>query len=493
MNRRQFLKGCAGFVALAATRGFGITNLVFADQHPRGRRAAGPHTPPPNGRDLLVFVFVRGGYDGLNMVIPFNTSQADRARYYTDLRPTLNVPAPNATVARKAVALNEIGGGTRFGLHPDAARGAPGVNVPNPHASDTGGLFKLFTDGELAIVDACGSPDITGSHFDTQLYVDTAGTNYSSGWLTRHLRTRQSAGEIDDQALVVAPQAAVPPSLAQWYNALAIEDPAGFGGLWARWTAYNDGVVAAQRAVLSSMIARGSDYVEQQGLTAFAAFDTLNGVLSAPYSPAAAYATDGDLAADGGSFGASLQTIARLAKANLPSNPLRVACVDVGGGWDTHDNQGTVDWGGNSRFPSLVAMLSNNIKAFHDDLQADPALRGRFTIVVVSEFGRVLYQNNSGGTDHGAGNVLWLIGGKNAQGVSNVNGGRVYGNWPGLRNLGYNDGLPVTTDYRTILADVLYTRMGASVADINDVIFPGLGFNGGLGYSHASVTGVLHA
>lgn len=487
MNRRTFLKGCAGFAAMAAVRGFGITNLTFAKDLPAQNPSSKTNTPPPNGRDLLVFVFVRGGMDGLNVVVPFNTSAADRASYYNDLRPTLGIPAPDSSAPRKAVALDEIGGATRFALHPDAARGSVGVNTPNPEGSDNGGLFKLFTDGEMAIVHACGSLNVTGSHFDTQQYVDTGGTDYHSGWITRYLQAMNTPND----ALIVAPQASVPQSLAQWYSALAIEDPANFGGLWHPWHGYNDAVVAAQRSLLEPMFNRGTDYVEMQGQTAFTAYDALHTILSSSYMPSATYATADPLAPDGGTFGRSLQTIARLAKASLPSNPLRVACVDVGGGWDTHDNEGTVDWGGNTRFPALVGMLSNNLKAFHDDLQADAAMRGHFTIVVLSEFGRVMYQNNSYGCDHGSGNPLFVIGSKNGAGVSNVNGGRVYANWPGLQHLGFNDGLQITTDYRTVLADILYNRMGASANQINDTIFPGLGFSGGLGYTHASLTGIL--
>ena len=67
MDRREFLKGCASFAALAAVRGFGITNLLFDNQIPQAQ-AARPQGPPPNNRDLLVLVFVRGGLDGLKVV-----------------------------------------------------------------------------------------------------------------------------------------------------------------------------------------------------------------------------------------------------------------------------------------------------------------------------------------------------------------------------------------------------------------------------------------
>ena len=102
LTRRTFLQGCSGFAAASAMRGFGITNLLYDAQLPRAHALAGAlgsPQQPPNNRDLLVFIFVRGGLDGLNLVTPFNTSAADRQRYYTTLRPTLHVPAPNSGAA----------------------------------------------------------------------------------------------------------------------------------------------------------------------------------------------------------------------------------------------------------------------------------------------------------------------------------------------------------------------------------------------------------
>ena len=430
MNRRDFLKGCATFSALAATRGFGITNLVFANSTPIHQQITNNHstnnpgTPPPNNRDLLLFVFVRGGMDGLNVLVPHNVSAADRSSYYNALRPTLGIPAPNSSAARKAIDLDG-----KFGFHPDAARGATGVNVPNKGAFDTGGLYELFKRNDLAVITACGSPDITGSHFDTELYVDQAGKNMGSGWLTRYMQAMNTSTD----ALVVAPQAGVPPSLSGWYSGMAIPDPDNFGGQWHPWEVYNGAnnakidITGGQRSLLQGMVGRGSDFVELQGQVASAAYDLLNPLFRNPdgttieYTPAAGvtYLTDTTITPDYAHFASSLQTVARLAKANIASNPLRVACVDVGGGWDTHDNEGTTDWSGNARFPKLVANLSSNLKAFCDDMNADPTWRGHYTIVVVSEFGRVLYQNDSGGCDHGAGNVLLLIGSG-----GNVNGGQ---------------------------------------------------------------------
>jgi uncharacterized protein (DUF1501 family) len=487
INRRDFLRGCTSFAAAAAVRGFGISNLVFDTdlaQTADARGPASPDQPPPNNRDLIVMVFVRGGLDGLNVVVPFNTSADDRNRYYNALRPTMNIPAPNSSAGRKSIDLDG-----RFALHPDAARGFAGVNTPVGHASDTGGLMQVFRNGDLAIVDAAGSPDITGSHFDTELYVDFGGKTNPGGWLSRYL---DAIGEPRD-ALAVSPQFGVSPSLlsVSGRSALAVPDPDEFGPQWRtqHWMPpeQRDGIVGAQRAIMQQMYERGGStpgFVEAVGRSALQGYDMLKTVLGTTYTPAAPYLTDTSHVLDYGHFGNSMRTIAQIAKSSL-SNPLRVAAVDVGGGYDTHDNQGTLDWNGNQRFPKLLTNLSNNLKAFYDDMNADAAWRGRFVVVVLSEFGRVLYQNASAGCDHGNGNAMLVMGSGAQFGSKNINGGQIYGEWPGLKNFGFNDGLRITTDYRRVLSEVLNRRMGVSAAQLNNTIFPGLGYSSGLGLAVA--------
>jgi uncharacterized protein (DUF1501 family) len=83
-----------------------------------------------------------------------------------------------------------------------------------------------------------------------------------------------------------------------------------------------------------------------------------------------------------------------------------------------------------------------------------------------------MYQNASGGCDHGSGNVFFVMGSH-----GNVHGGtEVKGNWPGLTRRGYNDGIQITTDYRLILAEALNKRMGATADQINSTVFPGLAY-----------------
>ena len=141
---------------------------------------------------------------------------------------------------------------------------------------------------------------------------------------------------------------------------------------------------------------------------------------------------------------------------------LRVATLDLGG-WDTHETQGIQPGG---TYSNLVRTLSDSLAAFYGDLDrsSSPAITKRLTIVVQSEFGRRVQENGERGTDHGTANPMLVIGG-------NVRGG-VYGNWPGLHPDQRFEGadLAPTTDYRTVLSEILLRRFGnPSVGDV----FPG--------------------
>ena len=149
---------------------------------------------------------------------------------------------------------------------------------------------------------------------------------------------------------------------------------------------------------------------------------------------------------------ASLKTVARSMKADLG---LRIATVDYGG-WDTHAHQA-------ADFPALLGGLSASLMAFWRDLGP---LQSETSVVVMSEFGRRLRSNASGGTDHGRAGAMMVLG-------PQARGGRLLGRWPGLANEALEEGadLAVTTDYRAVLAEVLSGHMG--IADTGEV-FPGL-------------------
>jgi uncharacterized protein (DUF1501 family) len=154
-----------------------------------------------------------------------------------------------------------------------------------------------------------------------------------------------------------------------------------------------------------------------------------------------------------GGLGAALRDVARLVKD--PNAGLRVATVDFGG-WDMHENLGTATAGW---MRDKLNELALAMAAFAADL--GPAL-DRVTVVTLSEFGRTIGQNGTGGTDHGYGNAVFVMGG-------GVKGGKVYGRWPGLPAGARGDeDLATTTDYRTIIAEILSARCG--VSDVNAVL-----------------------
>jgi uncharacterized protein (DUF1501 family) len=150
----------------------------------------------------------------------------------------------------------------------------------------------------------------------------------------------------------------------------------------------------------------------------------------------------------------ALKDTARLVRADVGAE---VVSIDYGS-WDLHAGYGTATAGS---MQSLITGLAGALDAFFRDLGP---LRSRVTVVTISEFGRRVAENGSGGLDHGWGNVMLVAGG-------GVRGGRYYGQWPGLGDSSLIEGdLAVTTDYRTVLGEIVSERLGRSASGV----FPGL-------------------
>jgi uncharacterized protein (DUF1501 family) len=126
------------------------------------------------------------------------------------------------------------------------------------------------------------------------------------------------------------------------------------------------------------------------------------------------------------------------------------------GSWDHHTGIGTTASG---NIKSRTDEFAGAIAAFFADLGP---LADKVTLVTISEFGRRVKENASYGTDHGHGSVMFLLG-------AGVKGGSYYGQWPGLTNTAESD-LSVTRDFRSVLAEVVSSRFGASTAQV----FPGV-------------------
>jgi uncharacterized protein (DUF1501 family) len=406
LSRREFIVGCSA--AIAGMAGGRVGNLVFAEPGAPGLAASGD--------DILVMVFLRGGCDGLSLVAPYDDA------IYRQERGGL---ALNQATARTIDPKNNTFDSS-MGLHPSAAP-----------------LEELYTQGHLAIIHACGLNDDTRSHFDAMDYIERGvpgNKNMSSGWLTRHLQCILPEGELP----ALAAASALPASLLADGGAVAMNNPKSYA-LSAHWR-YNN---TDNRTMFSTLekFYTGGDLVQGAGKRTIEAISLLSG--TPDYTPAAAYPT--------GSFADSLKMVAQTIKRDLG---LRAATVDLGG-WDHHENEGVNDtWG---PFYNLTATLAQGLHAFYNDLANTP-YQSKVTVAVMSEFGRRLGANASGGTDHGHGGVMLVLGGS-------VNGGKLYGTWPGLEDLDQAQDLKITTDFRTVLSEIIVRRFGNNRLG---AVFPGL-------------------
>jgi len=361
-------------------------------------------------RKVLVAIFQRGAVDGLNMVVPYGE------RDYYSSRPTIAIPRPGSGDL-SALDLDGF-----FAFHPRLA-----------------GLQKLYAQGALAVVHACGSPDSTRSHFDAQDYMESATPGLKSttdGWLNRYLQIKHDEEHSNFRAVSLTQQ--MPRALQGHAPALAMSQIGQFG--------IRDSMVSSS---FESQYAAAADTVlGGTGREAFDAMKTLRSVSPQQYQPAngAEYPRS--------PFGQAIMQIGQLIKSDLG---LEIAFAELGG-WDNHVNEG-----------ASVGQLATRLDDFGRGLSAFVTdLGDRMADVVVltmSEFGRAVAENGNRGTDHGHGNAMMAIGGA-------VRGGKVYGKWPGLAVDKRYDGrdLAVTTDFRDVFAEVVVRHLG--VADPTP-IFPG--------------------
>jgi uncharacterized protein (DUF1501 family) len=363
-----------------------------------------------NGRrKTLVTIFQRGAADGLNVVIPFGDKR------YMELRPSIGLPGPATTGAfangNPAIDLDGF-----FGLHPQLQP------------------LKSFWDKKmLAIVEATGSPDPSRSHFDAQDYMESGTPGVKGdGWLNRAL-TAPQAGTSPLRAVSFG--ATLPRTLQGERSAIAVSDMQQF----------QNGNATAD--IIESMYATSADKrLSVAGKDAFAAMRMLasisrNGPTGRPQQ---GYQ-------QGGELGRALQQIAGLIKADAG---VEAAFAEMGG-WDHHQNETGLMF-------NQLRQLGGALAAFCEDMGDRME---DIVLVTMSEFGRTARENGNGGTDHGHGDVMFVLGG-------NVQGGKVYGKWPGLEEeqLFEKRDLAVTTDFRTVLSELVAGQLGAT--DLASV-FPG--------------------
>jgi uncharacterized protein (DUF1501 family) len=388
MNRREFL-----FAAASAT--VALPALSFS-----GKLFATPTNAP---RFLLVFL--RGGYDCNNLLVPHSSD------FYYESRPTLAIAKPDAGNPNSAIALD-----ANWGL--------------NPVLRDS--IYPLWQRKQIAFVPFAGTDDLSRSHFETQNNIERgepAGqdSNFRSGFLAR------LSGQ-----LTGVPAIAFTNNLPLSFQGSAKDIPniSLKGDTKARFN-------ARQSAVLSDMYkgtSLASATADGLALPNTVSEDLRNEMVKASGGAPSAH-----------NFAAETQRIATLMR-----DQYRLGFVDVGG-WDTHVNQGSVTGG-----------LANNLRNLGEGLAAYADALGdewnNTTVVVVSEFGRTFRENGDKGTDHGHGTVHWVLGGKVNGG--RIAGEQVAVNQQSLLQ---NRDYPVLNNYRDVLGGLLKQNWGLSHAQLETV------------------------
>ena len=432
ISRRRFIGSSA---AVAATAG--VTMTV-------GSRYAFASPEVPSQGDVIVMVFLRGGADGLSLVAPWMMPT------YQALRPTIRIKdAAEFTDPTGVAALPLVEGGnvSTFPLTGTLAM-HPGM------AALHGGAW---TDGHLAMIHAAGMPKSesdTRSHFESETNWEFGSASYSTtnGFLGRFLQGQPGV----DRLPGIGRGSNLPRSLEGPVGSLSMNSISSFNvGGYANNT--------QARAALAKFYEGGtSDLLMQTGANTISAIGSVTGInwAAAQYLPqnGAVYGAD-DLARN-------LKETAMLIRGNLG---LRVVAIDFGG-WDTHDTMGAPEDPA-SWFRNRATTLANALQAFYTDLGS---AMDEVTLFTVSEFGRTIDENGSGGTDHGRGSVMFALGQK-------IRGG-VYGSFVPSITDGPEGDLAVLNDYRRPVSEILSVRGGASSLS---TIFPT--------YSQASPLGLCVA
>jgi uncharacterized protein (DUF1501 family) len=354
-------------------------------------------TAPGVDQPIIVAIFQRGAADGVSMVVPFGDKN------YAALRPQIAIAEPSKSGGESAIDLDGF-----FGLHPSLDS-----------------LKPVFDDGHLAIVHAVGSPDNTRSHFDAQDYMESGtpgNKSVSDGWLNRYLQAKPAGSATPFRAVALSPT--MPRALAGTASAVAMQRVSEFG------------------------IRGGRATPEIEEMFADLYKDTFSAVKMLRAANSEQYAPSSGVQYPNSPFGQALLQIAQLVKSDVG---LEVAFAEVGG-WDTHANQGA----GRGQLATRLKDFGDGLAALYRDL--GDRMRN-VVIVTMTEFGRAIRQNGSGGTDHGHASCLLLAGGP-------VKGGKVYGRWPGLAPGQLHEGrdLALTTDFRNVFSEILVNHMGVKDA-----------------------------
>ncbi len=397
LSRRGFIRGATALGIAAQGQAMGLPLL---------QKRGGTEST----RSVVV-IFLRGGADFLNMLIPL------RDRYYELKRPGIGI-GPEEVLPLDS----------HWGLHPTLQP-----------------LLPLYKSKQFLPLVNTGSPHPTRSHFDAQDFMGYGAPGdrtVRNGWLNRYLS--ESAGMQSNDFRAIGMQRLLPTSLRGLYPVLAVPDEVkkkrskdvldyfekfyGADGEQASSDEEGDGMDMDRERE------EGVDIV-QSGKVTIETLRRYREIISRAESQGEGYPNT--------RFGTGMRHIAQLI---LSGEGLEVAGLDYGA-WDHHANQGASD-GSQAR---SLRELAVSLAAFAQHLgeALDQTL-----VIVMTEFGRTVMENGSGGTDHGHGSGMFLLGG-------GVRGGTVLGEWSGLATDRLYQGrdLPVTTDFRDVYNAVLRDHM----------------------------------
>jgi uncharacterized protein (DUF1501 family) len=399
VSRREFIRGGVA----AFTVSFAAPSFLSDVARAQGARS----------RNLVV-VYLAGGNDALNTVVPYTDP------FYYSRRPGISIPAG------QVLQIGTDSAGRALGLHPRM-----------------GGLRTIFNDGRLAVIQRTGYLNSSRSHFQGSDIWNTADPQSPSsmGWLGRYLETIPL-----DPLSGWSTQREVPRALMSKTVAVpGIPDPRTYAFASSN-PAPENGYERVAATRIASHVPVDRPHLAFINSRTTAAFETLDRVNSvADYLGTTAYPNNG--------FALALRTVAGAISRGLGT---RVYWVQTGG-FDTHANEGNQ---GAGAYATLMSTYSDGVAAFYTDLK-NQGLLGDTLILQFSEFGRRISENGTGGTDHGAAAVMMAIGG-------GVRGG-IYGTAPDLNPVPgnptlENSGGDVTfeTDFRSVYARVLDGWLGAS-------------------------------
>ena len=394
MKRRKLLT-----IASWATAGM-LLPVGFNSWVARGTSSA-------SNRKRLVVVFLRGGVDGLNILVPHQ--EAD----YYQARPTIAVPYPD----RENGALDLDG---FFGLHPKLER-----------------LLPLWKEKKLAFIHASGLPAVERSHFQAQDYIESGTPGIkttSNGWMNRLLA--EFSQNRPTQALNVG---VTTPYILRGQMEVANLKPGN----------NSTAPIPTDRPQVNrafSNLYNGDDPLSKAYQDGRKAREFILKDLTQEMMSASRGANNAD---------AFVDDATEVAKLMVGNAQTQLAFMEIGG-WDTHINQ-------NRTFDRLLPPLAEGLVRLTEGLKP---IFSDTAIVVISEFGRTVRENGNQGTDHGYGNVMFLLGGA-------IKGKKIYTEWSGLDSsvLFENRDLPVTTDFREPLSIILKQHLSLSNDSLNRV-FP---------------------